>query len=336
MKPKTLILLVVAIGCGLVASYMTSRVIADRAPPPETTKVPVVYAIKSAPQGLFIKNPEDYFQQRMIPDDVAPGGKVIRELSELKDKRLINPVGADKHVSFDDLLDSTKEGGLSYRIPPNMRAVSVKVTQDGSVGGFVLPGMFVDIICIPNGRNEAKTIMQRVQVLAVNNLQGKDQDGKPHIETHYVTFAVTPGEGERLALATHSGHLRLTMRHTDDDKVALTPGAKQEDLSRPPLDLSDGFNQPDSVQPTPVPVAPTVTADTTVSKPDTPSQPKVIWTMTIQQGPQVKKIQYFDEQPVSVEKSDPEADSETPKTPVRKPIKDIDEESPAPPTSGKK
>ena len=30
MKSKTMILMAVAIGCGLVASYMTSRVIAER------------------------------------------------------------------------------------------------------------------------------------------------------------------------------------------------------------------------------------------------------------------------------------------------------------------
>ena len=32
MKPKTLILMVVAITCGLGASYMTSRLLADRQP----------------------------------------------------------------------------------------------------------------------------------------------------------------------------------------------------------------------------------------------------------------------------------------------------------------
>ena len=37
MKPKTIILMVVAVSCGLAASYMTSRLLADRpeAPPDE-------------------------------------------------------------------------------------------------------------------------------------------------------------------------------------------------------------------------------------------------------------------------------------------------------------
>ena len=37
MKPKTMILMVVAVVCGLAASYMTSRLLADKAPPPPVT-----------------------------------------------------------------------------------------------------------------------------------------------------------------------------------------------------------------------------------------------------------------------------------------------------------
>ena len=43
MKPKTLILMVVAVTCGLGASYMTSRLLAERQPE-DTEKVKILVA----------------------------------------------------------------------------------------------------------------------------------------------------------------------------------------------------------------------------------------------------------------------------------------------------
>ncbi len=326
MKPKTLILLGVAIGCGLLASYMTSRVIADRSQAPEVAKVPVVFATKNIPSGFLVKNAEEYFQVRMVPEDIAPRSKVIHDLAELKDKRVVNPVGADKHISLDDLLGNDQMG-LTWKIPPGMRAVSVKVAQDTSVGGFVLPGMHVDIMCVPNGKNECNTILQRVLVLAVNQTDQPDREKKA-METHYVTFAVSPDDSNKLALAAHSGHLRLSLRHGEDDKIATTRGARADDLTRTsevtevgPTEGGNTGTQPVPVQPlavTPAPGQPDTAPAIETSKVE-PAQPKVVWQLKIQQGPRVEVVKFFDEPPIDVEKSNPEAD--TPR-PTKKETKD--------------
>ena len=52
MKPKTIILMVVAIVCGLAASYMTSRLLADRSKPEVEEKITVLVASKSLPLGI--------------------------------------------------------------------------------------------------------------------------------------------------------------------------------------------------------------------------------------------------------------------------------------------
>ena len=67
MKPKTLILMVVAIVCGLGASYMTSRLLAERgdAPPPEQPKVTVLVAKKTLDMGTFVKNPPEVFVEKL-------------------------------------------------------------------------------------------------------------------------------------------------------------------------------------------------------------------------------------------------------------------------------
>lgn len=327
MKPKTLILLVVAVSCGLVASYMTSRVIADRGAPQEEAKVPVVYATKNVQQGYLVKNPDECFAVRMMPDSVAPRGRVIRDLNELRDKRLVNPVGADKHISLDDLLDP-KDSGLTYRIPPGMRAVAVKVSTDSSVAGFVQPGMFVDIMCVPNGRNECKTIMQKVQILAVNMLDHRDPERRA-METYFMTFAVSPDDSEKLSLASHSGQLRLSLRHVDDEKVVDTRGAKAEDLARLSRDQHEATQPTEpttsTTQPTTTPILPLPPAEQTptvavapLKQPEPPAQPKVTWTLVIREGNKTSQHKFYDEPPITVEKSDPEGEPDSPATPPKK------------------
>ena len=60
MKPKTLILMVVAVVCGLGASYMTSRLLAERddkpADQPAMTKVKVLVAKKDLAMHTALKH----------------------------------------------------------------------------------------------------------------------------------------------------------------------------------------------------------------------------------------------------------------------------------------
>ena len=69
MKSKTMILMVVAIGCGLAASYMTSRLLAERADSKdqEQEKVTIVVAKQNLSMGTLIKDPERFVIGRERP-----------------------------------------------------------------------------------------------------------------------------------------------------------------------------------------------------------------------------------------------------------------------------
>jgi len=58
MKPKTTILMVLAISCGLAAAFMTNKLIADRNKNQEVAKVKVLVAKKDLPNMAFVKNVE--------------------------------------------------------------------------------------------------------------------------------------------------------------------------------------------------------------------------------------------------------------------------------------
>ena len=66
MKPKTMILMVVAVVCGLAASYMTSRLLADKGTPPPVATVTVLVAKQKINAWTPIKNPEDLFVTNLV------------------------------------------------------------------------------------------------------------------------------------------------------------------------------------------------------------------------------------------------------------------------------
>ena len=72
--------------------------------------------------------------------------------------------------------------------------------------------------------------MQNVEVLAVAQEVEQKKD-EPEI-VKVVTLLVTPQESERLALASHSGTLRLAMRNYNDNKIVLTSGSDVPQMLR--------------------------------------------------------------------------------------------------------
>ena len=76
----------------------------------------------------------------------------------------------------------------------------------------------------------SKVILQNVEVLAVAQEVEQKKD-EPEI-VKVVTLLVTPQESERLALASHSGTLRLAMRNYNDNKIVLTSGSDVAQMLR--------------------------------------------------------------------------------------------------------
>src|SRR4051812_4286762 len=111
MKPKTMILMAVAVVCGLGASFMTSRLLAERevqteAPPPapETPKVKILVAKMNLDHGAAIKDPKDMFVEKTFNQDDAPKNGLI-DSKLLKGKFLKRGLRKDDHVTVDDLMD---------------------------------------------------------------------------------------------------------------------------------------------------------------------------------------------------------------------------------------
>jgi pilus assembly protein CpaB len=114
-------------------------------------------------------------------------------------------------------------GGLSIRIPVNMRATSMSVSVVSGVSGFVIPGDRVDVVAVIDKAGQVnqavtKTILQNVEVLASG--QKTEVKGDNPVKVQSVTLIVDPEGAEKLALALHEGKLHLVLRNPADQGVA--------------------------------------------------------------------------------------------------------------------
>src|SRR5689334_12611440 len=132
MKPKTLILMVVAVTCGLGASYMTSRLLAERQVD-DSEKVDVLVAKKHLDMGLTIKKVDDVFELKKFVKGDEPRNAII-EVKDLQNRVLKRPLRAGDFVTGEDLL-SDKDGGLSPLLPEGYQAIGIRVNiQDIAAG----------------------------------------------------------------------------------------------------------------------------------------------------------------------------------------------------------
>jgi pilus assembly protein CpaB len=149
-----------------------------------------------------------------------------------------NSLVANEPIVQAKLFTGDKTAGvMPLLIPFGMRAVSVPVDEVSDVAGFVLPHTRVDVLVATQSGGEgggdkafSKVILQNVEVLAVAQEVEQKKD-EPQI-VKVVTLLVTPQESERLALASHSGTLRLAMRNYNDNKIVLTSGSDVAQMLR--------------------------------------------------------------------------------------------------------
>jgi pilus assembly protein CpaB len=294
MKPKTIALMVVAITCGLGASYMTSRLLAERNnnAATEEAKVTILQAKEKISPYRIIREPQAVFELKEVPESVAPP-KAVSKLEEIQGKQLTRAVGKGQYVTADDVLtDSTAD--ITSRLPEGMRAITVKVTPESGVGGFILPNSRVDVVSINRIGNEpsARVILQKMLVLAADVRDTRDEGSKV-IQATNVTLAATPEETNRLVLASaNGGEIRLVLRRPDDEHQNTAREVKWSDLSRPTS--STEVVKKDDEPPAPVvttPVPPPVDVKQDDKKDDEPPTKKFIQTFRI--GESESKVVYI-------------------------------------------
>lgn len=242
MRPKSIALLILALGCGLVAAIGITQVMANKeqkeAPVAETETIFVAMEDidcnkKISSQVLRL---EDW------PRDKVPSGAVTK-IEDVEGHFARTKIFAGEAILEQKLDDSNT--GVVERIPPGFRVVAVKVKDDSGGAGLITPHSRVDVL-VHLVRNPQRgiqktgtvTILQDIRVFAVNNLVDIEDttDGEPQsITANTISLLVTPQQAATLMTATEMGTIRLVMRGRDETQVDDIPIAYAENL----IDLAD-------------------------------------------------------------------------------------------------
>jgi pilus assembly protein CpaB len=295
MKPKTIILMVVAVVCGLAASYMTSRVIAERnQQAPEEEKVTILVAKQKITMGTLIKDPKKYFVEKAYTKGEEPK-KAIKTFDQVQDKRLNKPLGEDQFVTTEDLMDP-KTAGIEALLPPGMRAVALKVNAASVVAGFVMPNSRVDVVqTVRHGEHSStQTILQNMLVLASDTMTGRPEDKQANLAST-VTVAAKPEDAQKLRLAEAVGELSLSLRGSEDQEILTIKPTLPPDLARSRGQdggPGDGEGAEGGSVTKGVPDAPAPTPGAPLKPEEPPAPPKTV-TQIIYNGESVTKTVFI-------------------------------------------
>jgi len=243
MRAKSVLLLMLALGCGLVASIGITQVMAKRGSPslPSGETEAIFVAVQDIPMGDPI-TPEALKLEEWPKDKIPPGA--LTKTEQLEGRRPKSTIVAGMPIVESQLLDSDWSGAPKL-IPKGMRVVSVRVTDESGISNLIRPRDRVDVLLYMRREpgvimeTATRTILQDIQVFAVNDVfLMDDTDAESSINAKTVSLLVTPSQAEIVTLATALGDIRLALRSLEDKEVVESTGAFPHEL-----DHSEGSNR---------------------------------------------------------------------------------------------
>lgn len=241
MRPKSLLLLALALGCGLVASIGISQVM-------EKKESVVGYETEPIYVANVNINLNDPIDASMVSLHDWPKGKVppgaIKSLDELESRRPRTTIYQGEPILEGKLMAEGEVHDPIGNIPPGMRMKTISVDAEKSAAGLLSPGDRVDIQLFvgrnpQQGFNTARTriILQNIRIYAVDQtVQREAEGGEGRSIAKTVSLLLTPEQANKIALAEQVGTLNLIPRSPGDE--ALT-----DDTS---MDVNELFGDHDS------------------------------------------------------------------------------------------
>jgi pilus assembly protein CpaB len=245
MRSKSIVLLVMALGCGLVASIGISQIMEARnkASGEQSDRQAVFVAMTDI--GTNEELTAQNVKLEEWPKNIVPQGALTR-LEEVEGKRSRMKLYAGEPILSSKLLGAADTLGAAKDIPPGYRVAHVKVDSVTGASNLILPGDRVDVLLFrqpPSGDQHttaAKIVLQDIKVFAVDthtetefSRNKSDQGGEP-ITAKTISLLVTPQQSLILHAASEvGGAVRLVLRNPEDDAYVATHAATLGDIFGP-------------------------------------------------------------------------------------------------------
>ena len=266
------------IACGVVALliflliYFTlTRLTAEKPKPVPTPPKPSVTQVKdvkivtaktSIPERTLIK--EEMLSFKTVRSNNVPNGAFTRT-TDLVGRPTKVAINTGEVITIRKVFASILDMGLSGRIPPECRAITVGISDVTGVAGFAQPGDYVDVMLVSsqveNNKVVSEMILQNVLLLAINKQvenpssapaqsNSKDNNGqdqkagnKPKVEGKptMATMALVPEDALKLAAKAQLGQIYLVLRPyrpsngiSDDTYYSVTKASGKMPVTAPP------------------------------------------------------------------------------------------------------
>jgi pilus assembly protein CpaB len=304
MRPKSIILLTLALGCGLVASIGINQVMANRRAAP-TTSVGDTTSIFVAAADIGIGDPltPQVLKLEPWPREKLPPGS-LGTLEEVEGRRSRAKFYLGEPILEAKLLPKGENGASAIDlIPKGMRVVPIRVDAVSGASGMILPGDRVDMLVHlaenpSHGvvRAVTRTFLQNVKIFAVDDVYDRPGSENNTLAAKTISVLVTPSQAELVALATQLGSVQLVMRSTGDDVTENTGGADLQKLllGRSEMEIPGEGDDAESFitafkprqpgLPTPPPAVAAVAA--------APEPPEDVFTMVILDGSVPREVEF--------------------------------------------
>ncbi|MDX2274112.1 MAG: Flp pilus assembly protein CpaB [Hyphomonadaceae bacterium] len=218
MRRLGLIVLAVAVLIGLAAVWGLINLQKARAGANNAT---VVVAARSINLGQSLT--PDMLRLQAWPANAIPEGAFtsIADVAGAQPRVALRTIEANEPILATRVSGQGGRATLSATIAPGHRAVAIRVNDVVGVGGFVLPGDYVDVLLTRDEsqgyRNDAMRtdlLIANVRVLAVDQ-SANESENDPQV-ARAVTIEVTPEDGQKVALGSEIGTMSLALRRADE------------------------------------------------------------------------------------------------------------------------
>jgi pilus assembly protein CpaB len=218
---KSLILIFIALGCGLVASIGISQVMNRDAGSGNMEMEQILVSMADIDIGTKLDAQNVRLED--WPKAKIPEG-AVRRLEDVKDKFANARFFKGEPLHVNKISDQLKN--VAIGVPPGYRAMPVKVDED-TVMKAVTPGDRVDVMVFlrRNGQDipetGAFTILKNVRVFAINTNTERAADAKGETSSFKtVSLLVKPDHARELVVAAQMGKIMLTLRRPDEKDEA--------------------------------------------------------------------------------------------------------------------
>jgi len=234
MKLKSVMLMAVALGCGLVAMLGVQQALSgNKGDGADGNQSQVLVAAAEIVPGSRLTDENATF--KAWPKDSIPQGAVTKP--EDYEQRALKVRTYPGEIIMKAKLGKKGEFGAASDIPEGQRVISVAVDPTMTSSGMMWPGMRVDVFVTYQSVDrrigtEIATVLEDVTVFAVDNTRDVAEQEPSEIKAKTISLLVTPEEAMRLKRAENMGKLHVAMRG-QDDATHVNTALRFDDVNRP-------------------------------------------------------------------------------------------------------